>query len=118
MSLPASNPRKQPDEMKARAEHQDETTDSPIVRALARDVLQLLDENEQLRRSLSEHHNIRWLSEEAIKEGYGNPDGCQVCRRAHPREQTAAPNQGGPVRDPKPSPTDPKPEGDEDENKD
>lgn len=50
----------------------------------ANEIERLWEENQKLNRSLVEHHNIRWLSEEAIKEGFGNPDGCQVCRRAHP----------------------------------
>jgi len=34
------------------------------------------------RRSLVAHHNIDNLSEEAIREGFGNPDGCPICREA------------------------------------
>ena len=40
------------------------------------------DEIERYRRSLVAHHNIANLSEEAIREGYGSPEGCPICREA------------------------------------
>jgi len=52
------NPRKRRREMLERARHQDQTTDSPIVRALARDVIELLAEQERLHDVINELYEM------------------------------------------------------------
>jgi SMC interacting uncharacterized protein involved in chromosome segregation len=44
------------------------------------EIAHLRKQNERLNRSIVEHHNIAYLSEDAIKESIGGP--CQICVRA------------------------------------
>lgn len=58
-----------------------------ILKELADELERVTQENERLTACIVAHHNIAHLSDKAVRDYFGAPSGCGICRAAVPHAQ-------------------------------